>query len=191
VNSFIPIVFIDIDDVLCVNKPYSGFDVGLALRGRHERGDLVLAGAFAEEAKQTLQTLHEQVGPLRWVVSSSWRLDFTRQEVERVFDAAGLRFVVEGLADDVSWATPESEAGLRADDVEQWLDRHHRGEEFVVLDDLSSGASLIVSSPPSDSRLSGRVILCDIGVGLLSTHLVDIVRILKPGPPFQSTEGDK
>ena len=38
----LPIVFLDIDDVLCLNNPYGGFDALEAVKGRHADPDTVL-----------------------------------------------------------------------------------------------------------------------------------------------------
>ena len=38
----LPIVFLDIDDVLCLNNPYGGSDALEAVKGRHAAPDTVL-----------------------------------------------------------------------------------------------------------------------------------------------------
>ena len=43
----LPIVFLDIDDVLCPNNPYGGSDVLEAVKGRHADPDTVLREIFA------------------------------------------------------------------------------------------------------------------------------------------------
>jgi len=42
----LPIVFLDIDDVLCLNNPYGGFDALEAVRGRHADPKTVLREIF-------------------------------------------------------------------------------------------------------------------------------------------------
>src|ERR1700741_1389965 len=81
----LPVVFLDIDDVLCVNDPYGGTDVLDALEGKHAEPDRVLREVFAMQAKRVLEALHEQMGgSLRYVISSSWRRAFSRDQIERV-----------------------------------------------------------------------------------------------------------
>ena len=45
-SSPAPILFLDIDDVLCLNRPYGGFDVIDALDGRHAQADAVYREVF-------------------------------------------------------------------------------------------------------------------------------------------------
>lgn len=174
-----PIVFLDIDDVLCLNRPYSGFDVWHACRNKHGGAEAVLANAFGCEAKETLTAVHTQLGPIRFVLSSSWRLDFTRAEIERVFACNGLDFVVTGFAGDDSWATPVSAFGVRAEEIQSWLTRHHRGESFIVLDDAASGMELADCAAMPDNPLFKRVVLCEVGVGLVQDLLHPVMETLR------------
>ena len=99
------------------------------------------------------------------------------------------------------WRTPPKFArGRRIDEIAQWLDRHHHGEPFVILDDMHSGASLIPAMHPSPMLSSnvpaprhssqsaphpfaGRVVLCDENVGLTSDHVPFILAALRPPLP--------
>jgi len=93
-----------------------------------------------------------------------------------VFRGAGLGFVAENLH--TQWRTPgpppERE---RIEEIEAWLQDHHRGEPFVILDDEYSGPSLVVCSDPAH-RFAARVILCPLRVGLSVEHVPVIVDAL-------------
>jgi hypothetical protein len=83
----LPIVFLDIDDVLCLNKPYSGSDALEAVKGRHADPDTVLREIFAAEPKRVLASVHKEMGgQLRYVISSSWRQVFSRANRARLQD---------------------------------------------------------------------------------------------------------
>src|SRR5256885_17210442 len=82
----LPIVFLDIDDVLCLNNPYGGSDALEAVRGRHADPDTGLREIFAAEPKRMLQSVHKEMGgQLRYVISSTWGQGFFREQIEGVF----------------------------------------------------------------------------------------------------------
>src|ERR1019366_2864872 len=89
----LPTVFLDIDDVLCLNNPYGGSDALEAVKGRHADPDTVLREIFAAEPKRVLESVHKEMGgQLRYVISSSWRQVFSREQIERVFRTADAGF---------------------------------------------------------------------------------------------------
>src|SRR6516164_1670160 len=154
----LPIVFLDIDDVLCVNEPSGGSDALDALEGRHAEPDRVLREIFAKQAKQVLETLHQEMGGnLRYVISSSWRRAFSRAQFERVFTTSGIGFVVASLHE--KWQTPVRLWPTdRFEEIQSWLHQHHRGEPFVILDDEYSGESLLGVREDLEHPLAERVV---------------------------------
>ena len=175
----LPIVFLDIDDVLCLNNPYGGSDVLEALQGRHVEPERVLREVFAPQAMRVLEALHaEMAGNLRYVISSSWRRAFSREQIERTFTTAGLGFVVASLHE--KWETPRKLwPAERIEEIQSWLQQHHRGEPFVVLDDEYSGGSLLSASDDVNHPLAERVLLCALDVGLTAEHLPIILSALR------------
>jgi hypothetical protein len=178
-DSVLPVVFLDIDDVLCLNDPYGGQDALDAVEGKHVEPDRVLREIFAVQTKAVLETLHDEMeGNLRYVISSSWRRAFSRGQIERVFSTAGLGFVVSSLHE--QWETPRKLWPTeRIEEIQLWLQAHHRGEPFVVLDDEYSGESLAGVGDDLDHPLAERVVLCQIGVGLTADHLPIILGALR------------
>jgi hypothetical protein len=175
----LPIVFLDIDDVLCLNNPYGGSDALEAVNGRHADADTVLREIFAAGPKRVLEGLHEQMGGrLRYVISSSWRQAFSREQIERVFRSANIGFVAASLH--AKWETPSSLRTMaRIEEIESWLRDHHQGEPFVVLDDDYSCTTLASIDEGSTHPLAERVVLCTVGVGLTAEHLPIIVDALR------------
>ena len=174
-----PIVFLDIDDVLCLNNPYGGSDALEALNGRHADADTVLREIFAAGPKRVLESLHERMGGrLRYVISSSWRQAFSRQQIEHVFRSAHIGFVAASLH--AKWETPGSSRTMgRIEEIESWLRDHHQGEPFVVVDDDYSCTTLARIDEGSTHALAERVVLCTVGVGLTAEHLPIIVDALR------------
>ena len=181
----LPVVFLDIDDVLCLNHPYGGSDALDAVTGRHSDPDSVLREIFAAEPKRVLESVHEEMGgQLRYVIRSSWRQAFSREQIERVFRAADVGFVAAHLHE--KWGTPRRLD--RLGEIELWLRNNHKGEPFVVLDDEYSGASLSGIDAGDARPLASRVVLCSVGVGLTIAHVPIILDALgRPLPRIQST----
>ena len=58
----LPVIFLDIDDVLCLNNPYGGSDALEAVNGRRADPDAVLREIFAAEPKRVLESVHKEMG---------------------------------------------------------------------------------------------------------------------------------
>lgn len=175
-----PIIFLDIDDVLCVNRPYGAYDLDKSPRP----ADL-WERLFAEGAKQVLTRVHKTFAnqSIRYVLSTSWRSHFSRAEFIEIFERTGLGFVAENLEIDERWRTPIPNSGSdRLQDIDDWLGLHHKGEPFAVIDDYYSGWSLREAMIDPRHPVASRVVLCKEGVGLLPEHASKIIEILRlPG----------
>jgi hypothetical protein len=129
-------------------------------------------------------------GQLRYVISSSWRQAFSREQIERVFRTADVGFVAVGLHE--KWETPSRLWKTdRVEEIESWLHYHHQGEPFVVLDDDFSGASLTGFDEELKHPLATRVVLCPVGVGLTVEHLPIILDALRRPFTENSKERDE
>lgn len=177
-----PVVFLDIDDVLCLNRPYSCYDAIDALHGRHPDAQAVYRGLFAPQAVAALRQLHETFdGQLAYVISSTWRVYLDRSRLCEVFSATGLDFLVEALEPGDRWCTPviQPESPRRGYEIAAWLDRHHRGEPFAIVDDFLSGESLTAALSSDRHPFYSRVVLCDVDIGLLEDHLPRLEKALR------------
>lgn len=108
----------------------------------------------------------------RIVLTTSWVRLLQRSRLEKLFLVCGLGAVVECLHEECEAPQKSGESRLRA--IERWLEQHHRGERYVVLDDHLSGTEL----EGSHIDRAGRLVLCDVGVGLKPSHLDRINRAL-------------
>jgi hypothetical protein len=179
-----PIVFLDIDGVLCLGAPYNGYDIEACFNGDHPTPHLVHEQVFACEPKRALAELSSDFdGTLRFVISSSWRQTFDRRQLAHIFRKSGLGFVVKQLFRCPKWATP-IHGGLdkRADEIGSWLKRHHRGEPFVILDDEWSGSTLVELDGRPGHPWTGRIVLCKVDTGLTLAHLPGIRKVLQTSP---------
>lgn len=179
-SACFPVLFLDIDDVLCLNNGLSGIDVVDAVNGRHDDPAAVYRGAFASGAVQVLERVHEAMGgELHYVISSTWRWSLGREQFREVFGGGGLGFVAAKLHEPDRWCTPMRETpGMRVDEIADWLRRHHRGEAFAIVDDEFSGHSLQPALTRPNHPFFGRVVLCQEGVGLRDEHAQTLVDAL-------------
>ena len=174
-----PVLFLDIDDVLCLNTIYGSYDVVSALQGVHPFPDDVFEKAFDSRACEVLAGVHSAMGgQLQYVISSTWRESFDEEQMREVFRRTGIGFV--GRALHARWCTPiRPESGRRVDDIAAWLDRWHAGESFAILDDDYSGYSLAPAITVGGHPFHGRVVLCQEKVGLLTEHSATLIEALR------------
>jgi len=205
-QGVVPILFLDIDDVICMNSPYGGFDAIAAVKGGHVNSARVYQALFDPSAISALKQVHAEMdSDLRYVISSTWRESFSRAQLEVVFRRTGLGFVADCLHEGDRWCTPPKFGrSRRVNEIAEWLDRHHRGEPFAIVDDTCSGASLALAlAPVSTSPLpapsnvpaarhsgneaphpfAGWVTLCEENVGLTSDHVPFILAALRRPVP--------
>ena len=162
-----PLVFLDIDDVLCLSDPYGGYDVFST-----EQQPLDLwERLWHPPAVQTLLAIVEEHHP-RIVITSSWLRLMNREGFIDAFRRTGLAAIADALHE--SWEAPQLSGATRLSAIEAWLHAQYRGEPLVVLDDALSGTGL------RGSRLekAGCVILCETGEGLHAGHLGAIRKAL-------------
>lgn len=166
-----PLVFLDFDDVICLNSPYGAYD----LLAPNPPDDL-WARLFHEPAVRTLEVIVREFGP-QVVITTSWLRFMERPAIEHVLAKCGMAFVVERLHN--AWEAPAVFGKSRFQVIEAWHQRNHRGEPFVVLDDALSGTGL----DGSRWHRQGRVVLCSVDEGLHDGHLDQVRRALATRAP--------
>ena len=158
---------------------YGGYDVIDAVHLRHKSPDTVFEHVFDRQACDVLQQLHAAVaGHIRYVISSSWREALDRDQLCEVFRRTGLGIVASSLHD-VSCTPTGMYREIRVEDIAAWLDRHHRGEPFAIIDDTFSGFSLKPALTNPAHPFAGRVVLCAEGVGLLPEHTAPLLAAMR------------
>lgn len=161
-----PLVFLDVDDVLCVHRTLNAKDVLAVLAGDESvAASTVWQHIFHRHAVENLRQLDDEFRPL-YVISSSWTLHLTREHLCAAFEATGMAFVAENLH--AHWCTPRDEDSYRLVEIDAWLDAHTwRGSRllaqapFVIIDDELSGQSLV------GSHLEKRTVFCEASSGFL------------------------
>jgi hypothetical protein len=162
-----PLLFLDFDDVICLNDPYGGYDV---MRAAHDEPADLWTRLFHKPCVEVLLAIVREHGP-RVVITSSWLRFLDRQAMDAVLERTGLAEVKDALHD--VWDAPQMRQESRLSAIERWLSAHLQdGDSLIVIDDKLSGTGL------AGSRLekSGRVVWCSEGVGLTSEHLEHVRR---------------
>jgi hypothetical protein len=173
-----PIIFLDFDDVICLNKPYGGYDALTAFAEAARSKTIVQAnaplwaGLFDARAAKHLKQVHDEFSP-QYVLSTSWRWFFDRDALAQTLELGGLAFVAEHLH--VDWTTPQiSRQANRAVEINGWLAKHPESTNWAVLDDELSGTGF--ASWAQEQRK--RVVLCTAEVGFQSAEFEKLRRVL-------------
>lgn len=143
------IVFIDFDDTMNTPTQYqSPFIVESYFHDMTtvEHFDKAIVNLFTPESIELIQWLCDKYDT-EFVISSTWRKDFTKEQFELMFHANKLPIK---LHDD--WRTDD--AGTRYEQIQRWVNAHEN-TCHLILDDTQSGWSL------KDSPLEFKTIFCD------------------------------
>jgi hypothetical protein len=171
------LVFLDFDDVFCLNTHYGGYDVALPQRPA-DFYDLL----FAASCVAVLRSIDEK-HVLQYVITTSWLRFFDREALTALLANCGIQFVVDRLHP--QWEAPQNSRETRASAIEHWLSQHHSGEPFVVLDDVLSGTGIKESKV-----LSQRTVLCEANTGLVTAHIERVSEILsRPARSWKKRPG--
>lgn len=168
-----PLVFLDMDDVLCLNEQHSS----ILMVQRLQKNDLgypeMWSALLNPEAKANLRKLHDEFAPL-YVISSSWALHLNLHQMCELFTRTSMHIILENLH--VHWQTPRARSSSRREEIEWWLHEHREpGQPFVILDDVSSGWSLAYSPLDYDRH----VVLCHAKEGFSLKKLDEARQLLQ------------
>lgn len=165
-----PLVFLDLDDVICINKPYGGRDI---LKSEAQVPTDLWERLWHPPAVATLKSIFDEFAP-QVVITSSWLRFLDRAGVASLFRKTGLELVASALHPTLE--APQNHGATRLHAIETWLGKYYNGQPVVVLDDAQSGTGL------RGSRLdrAGHVVLCETDVGLHQGHLPTIRNELRP-----------
>lgn len=137
-------VILDIDEVLCLGQAEAGWDLSRALNRGESLQPQRLATLFSPVARNALAVAHRRAGHVKYAISSTWREHFSREQLAAVLDGAGLYFVAQNLHEGAAWrCVPIHIHRDREAEIQAWLQEHHQGEPFVVLDDRHSAGKLL------------------------------------------------
>lgn len=178
VQQLKPIVFLDIDDVLCVHRTLNTRQVLAALAGDETvDADEVWQQIFHPVARENLRILHEEFSPI-YVISSSWTLHLNQQQLREAFQRTGIGFVADNLHQ--APVTPRDEDSYRLVEIDAWLDAYlgptlsqANSSTYLIIDDVVSGQSLL------GSDLEDRTVFCDAWAGFTYPKLVAARKILR------------
>ncbi|MDR7336273.1 HAD domain-containing protein [Roseateles asaccharophilus] len=86
-------VFLDVDEVLCIGQAEAGWDLSRTFARGQAPDRHQLATLFSPVARNALAVAHRRSGGAKYVISSSWREHFSREQMVLVLEGAGLQFV--------------------------------------------------------------------------------------------------
>jgi hypothetical protein len=162
-----PLLFLDLDDVICLNDPYGGYD----LAAPDKPADLY-ERLWHPPALGVLQNVVERNRP-QVVLTSSWLRFLLLKDAKALFHRTGAPWLAEALHP-AGEALPQS-GWTRLQAIDAWMAQHRGHEPYAILDDALSGTGLVGSSHDR----AGRVVLCEVEIGLLPRHLEQLDRALQ------------
>ena len=149
-NIFETIIFLDIDGVLRTHKS----DLEWSLKLNTPIPERVFDRRFSPKAVSNINQLIYYTRA-KIVVSSTWRTQFTLQELKDIFRSNGITGEV----------IDKTQTGLtRGEEIQEWID-YHGTESYVVIDDQVKDIITYV-----DNR---RVVKCDHSIGFEVDELLD------------------
>lgn len=162
-----PLLLLDIDDVICLNTPYGGYDV----LAREHSADL-WSRLWHPPAMALLCEL-VQATQAQVVLTTSWLRFLQLDAMAELFRRTGVGILADALHPNGEVLPLRGQTRLQA--IEAWLQHHGVQQRYAILDDHLSGTGL------SGSRhdRAGRVVLCEVDVGLQAHHIPQLERALR------------
>ncbi|WP_175526061.1 HAD domain-containing protein [Paracidovorax konjaci] len=161
-----PLLLLDLDDTLCLNKPYGGRHLQLSPRPPDLYQRLWSAPAV-DALQQVLREARPQV-----VLTTSWLSFLDLAAARQLFELTGLESLAHALHPDGE--APQLRGQTRAEAIDTWLRRYARTGRYAIVDDPLSGTGL----RRSRHDRSGRVVFCEVDVGLSQVHVPRLLRAL-------------
>lgn len=119
------IIFLDMDGVLCTDKAH----VAQGINGFHKPWEFM--DALDREAIGMLNTLQAEHPEIQYVLSSTWRLHTTKEDMEKYLGSYGWKGVFHE-----DWCT-DRDGPNRGHEVQRWVDSHNvTSDEYIILDDV-------------------------------------------------------
>ncbi|KQR49966.1 HAD domain-containing protein [Acidovorax sp. Leaf160] len=161
-----PLLFLDLDDVLCLNRPYGGRHLQLTPRppDLYQR---IWSVPAIEALQQVLREARPQV-----VLTTSWLSFLDLAAARQLFELTGLAQLSQALHPDGE--APQLRGQTRLEAIDAWLRRHAWTGKYAIIDDLLSGTGL----RRSRHEKSGRLVLCEVDVGLSQVHVPQLLKAL-------------
>jgi len=173
-----PLLFLDFNGVLCLNKKFTGFDVMNALSQVERKTASIESfmelwcNIFDAEAKDHLRALHFEFNPV-YVLSTSWAMRMNRDELIAVLNQTELEFIAENLHE--AWKTPKGFGGqTRMREIGSWGGNHPAFNDlWVVIDDECSGTGFDIYPFIADNPF---IVLCKENTGLTNAEYIKLRR---------------
>lgn len=118
-----PIVFLDMDDVLCVDSRYSSIEVMDAFKDLSSKNPELWANLISPEARTNLGELHREFFP-QYVISSSWSYNIEQWQMKEVFERTGLEFIAANLLK--KWTIPKRLGSSKTNEISNQTVKSHQ-----------------------------------------------------------------
>lgn len=117
-------------------------------------------------SKSSIQIFNQicQEYDLKPVISSTWRINHTKEELQKIFDQQGIEVEIYDY-------TPHIDQADRGLEIKEWLD-NNKVDDFIVIDDVTRNI---------EPHIHKNVIKVRNWVGLTTEEYIEIKKILDSG----------
>ena len=106
------------------------------------------------------------------VLTTSWLSFLNLTAARQLFELTGLAQLSQALHPDGE--APQLRGQTRLEAIDAWLLRHAWTGKYAIVDDPLSGTGL----RRSRHERAGRLVLCEVDVGLSQVHVLQLLRAL-------------
>jgi hypothetical protein len=171
-NDARPVVFLDMDDVLCLDGVHHSGQMLKIFEKTIPDNPQMWERLVDAGAAENLRQLHAEFKPF-YVISSSWATYLDHERMCEALTRTQLQFVVKNLH--TEWRTPRALSSSRQCEIDWWLEANRKPlQPFIIIDDSWSGTGLA----HSPLALNGHVVLCRSGYGFTKKRLKEACRQL-------------
>jgi hypothetical protein len=106
-----PLIFLDIDDVLCIGEELNSAQVMFCFKNEDLDWPDLWENVIDTSVAERLKSLHDEFSPL-YIVNSSWASYLSRTQMSEVFSRTKLSFVQEKMHEEWCSSQPRKNFGL-------------------------------------------------------------------------------
>lgn len=162
-----PVLFLDFDDVLCLNRPYGGNHLLL----QPQPADLHLR-LWHPPALAALLEVVERAQPAI-VLTTTWLRFLDLSAARGLFNRTNAALLGQRLHP--CGEAPQQVGQTRLYAIDAWISVHGQPSAYAILDDTESGTGLAGSRHDA----AGRVFFCEVNEGFSTKNVTSVLKALR------------
>lgn len=131
-NSYNKIIFLDIDNVINLDKDG---EISNELYSKYG-----VRCKYDQNCINILNDIHKEIPDVKLVISSDWKLNFTIDELKDIFKLNGITIPIIGITTDYSYSVLYLES-TRIKEIKDKLREFDKDIKWCAIDDMNLGIS--------------------------------------------------